>query len=89
MHFLLSTLACTATIVLAAPAAVRNGTSLLKPVFVSVPFGGKGLNTSQTGLSITGNNAKDGTNYTLASPYTPAGGDQQTGLICECDHLIA
>ncbi|KAK4696759.1 hypothetical protein P7C70_g8321, partial [Phenoliferia sp. Uapishka_3] len=51
------------------------GTDLTNGTVVSVPFNGTNTGTSS---SITGNNAKDGTNYTLAAPFTPAGGDQQT-----------
>jgi hypothetical protein len=60
-----------------------GGNSLTNPVFTSTPMnvtldGGKGAQ-----IGINWPNAKDGTNKTLAAPFTPAGGDQQTKPICE------
>jgi hypothetical protein len=58
----------------------RLGTSLTEPVFVSVP---QVVDTGIPSLQISGNNPRDGTNYTLAAPFTPAGGDQQRRPTCE------
>lgn len=49
------------------------GTDLTNATIESIPY--NATNTETT--PITGNDPYDGTNYTLAAPYTPAGGDQQ------------
>lgn len=55
------------------------GTDLTNATIESIPY--NATNTETT--PITGNDPYDGTNYTLAAPYTPAGGDQQRKPTCE------
>lgn len=61
----------------AAPWPVQNttGISLTNATIESIPYNGTNTYTS---TNITGNNPYNGTNTTLAAPYLPAGGDQET-----------
>lgn len=72
-----------ASVARAAPVAnsTMMGTDLTNATIVSVPYNMTKTNTS---TQITGNNPKDGTNVTLAAPFTPAGGDQQKAPTCDC-----
>jgi hypothetical protein len=60
-----------------APWPVQNttGISLTNATIESIPYNGTNTYTS---TNITGNNPYNGTNTTMAAPYLPAGGDQQT-----------